>query len=400
MLQIRKIKILTLICILFLFVYLFFVFIWNKNTCKCSNLILINTNNNTNNINNKIKVLLDIMDIYRLDISCDYVKTALGQEINNQYSNNKKCSYSTINSDINNKILSSIKTKVNKTDYKLYLNNNNEFEPFSSNNSFIQPFIELKPGGLWIPTLKNKKSVACKLNDLDNIVFIVPFSRSRIANLNLFLINMHSYLQNYKYKFIYRILIVEQVIINNSILFNKGRLINSAVKYVLKNYKQTDCIVLHDVDLIPNDLETNDYRCRQMPWHLSNKVHFISTNQVREYNQFLTGGVLALRPDHLLVSNGFSNNFFGWGGEDDSFTLRLFQSGLCIMRPNLENNSYAPFLMLNHSRSTQNNQRFNQLTKTFIEKELDGLNNIENLTRVNQVEFYSTFTHLLVSAII
>jgi hypothetical protein len=172
MLQIRKIKILTLICILFLFIYLFFVFIWNKNTCKCSNLILINTNNNTNNINNKIKVLLDIMDIYRLDISCDYVKTALGQEINNQYSNNKKCSYSTINSEINNKVLSSIKTKVNKTDYKLYLNNNNEFEPFSSNNSFIQPFIELKPGGLWIPTLKNKKSIACRLNDLDNIVFI------------------------------------------------------------------------------------------------------------------------------------------------------------------------------------------------------------------------------------
>jgi hypothetical protein len=365
-------------------------------------LISINTNNNKNIINNKIKVLLDSMDIYRLDISCDYIKTALGQEINNQYSNNKKCSYSTINSDINNRVLSSIiKNNINKTDYKLYLNNKNEFEPFSSNNSFIiQPFIELKPGGLWIPTLKNKKSVACRLNDLDNIVFIVPFSRSRIANLNLFLINMHSYLQNYKYKFIYRILIVEQVIINNSILFNKGRLINAAVKYVLKNYKQTDCIILHDVDLIPNDLEKNDYRCRQMPWHLSNKVHFISTNQVRVYNQFLTGGVLVLRPDHLLVSNGFSNMFFGWGGEDDSFTLRLFQSGLCIMRPVLLNDALSPFLMLSHARSRQNKQRFDQLINTFIEKDLDGLNNIENLTRIDQVELYSTFTHLLVSVII
>jgi hypothetical protein len=175
MLKIRKIKILSLICILFLFFYLFFIFIkknfnfyCNKNACTCSSLISINTNNN------KIKVLLDIMDIYRLDISCDYVKTALGQEINNQYSNNKKCSYSTINSDINNRVLSSIiKNNINKTDYKLYLNNKNEFEPFSSNNSFIiQPFIELKPGGLWIPTLKNKKSIACRLNDLDNIVFI------------------------------------------------------------------------------------------------------------------------------------------------------------------------------------------------------------------------------------
>jgi hypothetical protein len=63
-------------------------------------------------------------------------------------------------------------------------------------------------------------------------------------------------------------------------------------------------------------------------------------------------------------------------------------------------NSYAPFLMLNHSSSIQNNQRFNQLKNTFIEKEFDGLNNIENLTRINQVELYSTFTHLLVSVII
>ncbi len=395
----RKIKIIILIFSLFLFNY-FYILIWNS--IKCSNFTSSIINRNTNNNNNKIKISLDIMDIYRLDISCDYIKTALGQEISTKYSNNKKCSYSTLNSNkINNKVFNSILI-TNKTDYKIYLNNNNnnKFEPFTSNKLFLQQFIELKPGGLWQPTLKSETSIECNLNDLDNIVFIVPFSRSRILNLNVFLINMHSYLQTYKYKFVYRILVVEQKIINNNVLFNKGRLINTAVKYVLNNFKQTDCIVLHDVDLIPNNLETNDYRCRQMPWHLSNKVHFISTNQVRVYNQFLTGGVLVLRPDHLLVSNGFSNMFFGWGGEDDSFTLRLFQSGLCIMRPVLLNDALSPFLMLSHARSRQNKQRFDQLINTFIEKDLDGLNNIENLTRIDQVELYSTFTHLLVSVII
>lgn len=397
----RKIKIILLIFSLFLFNY-FYILIWNQ--IKCSNFTssIINRNTNNNNNNNKITISLDIMDIYRLDISCDYIKTALGQEISTKYSNNKKCSYSSLSSNkINNKVFNSILT-TNKTDYKIYLNNNNnKFEPFTSNKLlFMQQFIELKPGGLWQPTLKSESNIECNLNDLDNIVFIVPFSRSRILNLNLFLINMHSYLQTYKYKFSYRILVVEQKIINNNVLFNKGRLINTAVKYVLDNYKQTDCIVLHDVDLIPNNLETNDYRCRQMPWHLSNKVHFISTNQVRVYNQFLTGGVLALKPDHLLVSNGFSNMFFGWGGEDDSFTLRLFQSGLCIMRPVLLNDALSSFLMLSHASSRQNKQRFDQLINTFIEKDLDGLNNIENLTRIDQVELYSTFTHLLVSVII
>jgi hypothetical protein len=398
----RKIKIILLIFSLFLFNY-FYILIWNQIKCSnfTSSIINRNTNNNNNN-NNKITISLDIMDIYRLDISCDYIKTALGQEISTKYSNNKKCSYSSLNSNkINNKVFNSILI-TNKTDYKIYLNNNNnKFEPFTSNKLlFMQQFIELKPGGLWQPTLKSESNIECNLNDLDNIVFIVPFSRSRILNLNLFLINMHSYLQTYKYKFSYRILVVEQKVINNNVLFNKGRLINTAVKYVLDNYKQTDCIVLHDVDLIPNNLETNDYRCRQMPWHLSNKVHFISTNQVRVYNQFLTGGVLALRPDHLLVSNGFSNMYFGWGGEDDSFTLRLFQSGLCIMRPVLLNDALSPFLMLSHASSKQNKQRFDQLINTFIEKDLDGLNNIENLTRIDQVELYSTFTHLLVSVII
>lgn len=106
----------------------------------------------------------------------------------------------------------------------------------------------------------------------------------------------------------------------NSKNFNKGQLFNMAFKYVTDTYKNIDCVVLHDVDLIPvvNATfmdEATDYRCRIMPWHLSRKVFLLETQSEREYNQFLSGGVLSLRVGHFIDANGFSNKYFGWGAE-------------------------------------------------------------------------------------
>ena len=36
----------------------------------------------------------------------------------------------------------------------------------------------------------------------------------------------------------------------------------------------------------------------------------------------LVGGALALRPPHMTLVNGFSNTFWGWGGEDDDMYNR------------------------------------------------------------------------------
>ena len=97
-----------------------------------------------------------------------------------------------------------------------------------------------------------------------------------------------------------------------------------------------------------------------------------------------------MRPEHFINANGFSNNFFGWGAEDDDFTLRMFSRGLCIVRDyqslNLkgvrlsDSTNLAPFTMFNHKPSRVNTDRFKVLTNSFWNSKNDGLKNIKELT--------------------
>lgn len=340
----------------------------------------------------EIQINFNIMDIYRIDVSCEYILKDLGSKISNQFVNKiKKCSISSLNPDVNNKIKDSVLNN-EKNIYRPFLNSSVLFDPFNNGN-MTKIFFNLQSGGLWKPTFKPNKH--CNLEEIDHLVFIVPFSRSRYDNLKLFLINMHSYLQNYQYSFSYKILVVEQIDMESK--FNKGRLINSAVKFVINSKEKADCIVIHDVDLVPsadgNVLgDKGDYRCRKMPWHLSRKVFNLKMNNERIYNQFLTGGILSLRLDHFVKVNGFSNEYFGWGAEDDDFQIRMFNEKLCIMRPDL--GEKASFMMLPHSSSKASNSRFSNLINAINRQKEDGLSNINDLVEVKSLKKFISFTHL------
>jgi len=113
----------------------------------------------------------------------------------------------------------------------------------------------------------------------------------------MFILNIHAYLQRAVFKFKYKIVVGEQIGVDK---FNKGRLINRMADYVFDLHKDVDCIVIHDVDLIPTFdpkilKDRGDYRCRQMPWHMSNEVFLMSTSKSRVYNKFLTGNTWMYR---------------------------------------------------------------------------------------------------------
>ena len=75
------------------------------------------------------------------------------------------------------------------------------------------------------------------------------------------------------------------------------------------------------------------------------------------------GGVSAISVKHFNFVNGFSNQFWGWGGEDDDTSKRLTMNNLEVTR-------YSPGNEINDGR----NQLF-EFSHTF--QRTDGLSNLK-----------------------
>ena len=52
----------------------------------------------------------------------------------------------------------------------------------------------------------------------------------------------------------------------------------------------------------------------------------------RPIYQEYTGGVTAIARDVFTRLNGFSNSFYGWGGEDDDLNRRLRRHNVTVAR--------------------------------------------------------------------
>jgi hypothetical protein len=94
-------------------------------------------------------------------------------------------------------------------------------------------------------------------------------------------------------------------------------LMNIGYKEAIKDY-DWDCFVFHDVDLVPED-DRNLYHCPVNPRHMSSHVN--TFNYELPYKEIL-GGVTAIDRKHFELINGYSNSYFGWGGEDDDLANR------------------------------------------------------------------------------
>ena len=100
--------------------------------------------------------------------------------------------------------------------------------------------------------------------------------------------------------------------------FNRGWLGNVGITLALNSSIRHDCIVFHDVDLKP--AEGVPYTTCGKPVQLSSELeHF---NWGIPYKAS-AGGVVSMKPEHWIAINGFSNDYVGWGGEDDDLHFRL-----------------------------------------------------------------------------
>ena len=145
---------------------------------------------------------------------------------------------------------------------------------------------------------------------------VVPY-RDRHDHLSQFLPSIKKYLSNSDIN--YELIIVEQA---DDKPFNRGKLLNIGVKKAV----ELGCkyVILHDIDMLPVNV---DYSYSNRPTHLACK--FISDTEEKNivFDEYFGGVTLFPVKDYLKI-NGYSNEYWGWGYEDDDLLFRCKENGL------------------------------------------------------------------------
>ncbi|XP_038219449.1 beta-1,4-galactosyltransferase 7 [Zerene cesonia] len=169
------------------------------------------------------------------------------------------------------------------------------------------------------PSKPQNLRISSRTLDKKKLAIIVPF-RDRFEELLEFVPHMYEFLGKQHIPF--HIFVIQQKDVHR---FNRASLINVGFLYTKEKY---DYIAMHDVDLLPlNDKLRYDYPALG-PLHISSP----QTHPKYHYDTFI-GGILLITKEHFEMVKGMSNNYWGWGLEDDEFYVRLKDAGLKVIRP-------------------------------------------------------------------
>ncbi|XP_043274638.1 beta-1,4-N-acetylgalactosaminyltransferase bre-4-like [Venturia canescens] len=228
-------------------------------------------------------------------------------------------------------------------------------------------FARVKPGG---------KSSPDECIPRYRVAIVIPF-RNRPEHLQTLVYNLHPILLRQQID--YQIFVVEQ---EGTGQFNRAMLMNVGYVEALKE-RMFDCFIFHDVDLVPED-DRNLYTCPEQPRHMSVAVDKF---KYRLPYPDLFGGVSAMTTEQFRLVNGFSNVFWGWGGEDDDMANRIKARGLHISRYPA---NIARYRMMTHKKEKANPRRYEFLKSGKKRFSTDGLSNLQyELVDKQKLKFYT-----------
>lgn len=124
---------------------------------------------------------------------------------------------------------------------------------------------------------------------------------------------------------------IEMVVVeqNENKKFNKGKLLNAAflehLKTCTNNNNDNNIYLFHDVDIYPKKINVFDYK---RMFTLPNEIH-----HWYGYNDCL-GGFFACSTKTFQTLNGFHNDYYGWGREDEDLEYRANSCNIKINRKN------------------------------------------------------------------
>lgn len=188
----------------------------------------------------------------------------------------------------------------------------------------------------------------------EKLSIIVPY-RDRESHLSQFIPHMENcpFLEGIDYE----ILIVEQ----DDKPFNRGKLLNiGAIESPGSSY-----YCFHDVDMLPI---LSDYSYVDIPTHLAAEAEQFEFKL--PYAGYF-GGVTLFDKHSFIKANGYSNEYWGWGAEDDDVLYRCVIKG---MKPARKNGRYRS---LSHSREIKEDLYSENLRKYFEFKNSPNTEKIE-----------------------
>ncbi len=252
------------------------------------------------------------------------------------------------------------------------MSNNNFNEIFGNYKKFMNNREKMKTKHFSKKQIMNEKKIYSKNNNL-SFAIIVPYrdnldgSKVRYNQMMKFIKYMPKYLNKLGKKFEYKIIIIEQ---SNEKKFNRGRLLN--IGFLLCKHK-FNYFIFHDIDLIPNLDLLHFYGCYpSKPIHLAS----IWDKYTKGSFSFYFGGVNSFNKQDFETINGYPNNYWGWGGEDDELYDRVSNSNLKVFIPNK-----GKYSEMKHNKPTnQQKLPFNQKMRLRLKHKdwkKNGLNNLK-----------------------
>ena len=182
------------------------------------------------------------------------------------------------------------------------------------------------------------------------LAIIVPY-RDRRKQLDIFIPHMDSFLKDKGID--YQIIVAEQ---RDDRPFNRGKLFNIVFNTIKEDF---DYFCFHDVNLLPLT-DDCDYSYPEKPTHLASIVD----DEYIPYEEFI-GGVFLINKEHFEQINGYSDEYWGWGYEDNDLLERM-------KTKNIPLDSYVDI----SSASKNERYTFNQvyLHNNIVKKELNKIN--------------------------
>jgi len=191
------------------------------------------------------------------------------------------------------------------------------------------------------------------------ISIVVPY-RNRESHLKEFIPFMEGILKDQGIPF--HIFVIHQT---DDKPFNRAKLLN--VGY--KESEDYDYFAFHDVDMLPLD---SDYSYVDCPTHLASKAEQFGWRL--PYDGYF-GGVTLFDKESFTKINGYSNEYWGWGAEDDDVLFRCSIMGVPASRKDCRYRSLSHDRTIPQDLYNKNLEKLRDLHSSPTEEKifLDGI---------------------------